>query len=244
MVHSLDLPNHGLIGLGDALLIATRDNSIYRYPFDLISVEPQCLFRLQFSSMSTMRLVEDHFLYVIDYKYLTLFDLHDTKQYLSRFQLQFQNEYGLDRWFVIDHKKIYLTYDLQDDVFVHDRGNFTLQTMFKMGTKLKGIEIRDDLLYVCATTDRQILLLNKNTGKTQTPWKLAGRPISLHLFEDAIYIGCMRDLFILDWNGNELQRICCEFNWISGLWARKDRLYVADFLNERLVVFQRNALYV
>jgi len=202
-------------------------------------------------------------LYIADLSNITV--LNPQLDIISSWKLPLQ--FGSLRQIKIDNNILYLTIGGIHQIFVcsYDGKVINKWGTVRCGSKEgefdcpAGLTLDNKYVYVCDSANNRIQLLNKQNGKFYYQWAKGNghfftspRTIYYHLSEELFYIGdeCSVQLYTKENDGSGLciQRLgdieegekMNQFNRIYSISVSSDdRLYVCDYLNERIQVFRR-----
>jgi len=118
----------------------------------------------------------------------------------------------------------------------------------------RGLTVNNNTLYICDHENNRIQSLNKNDFSFCTQWGSKGidngqfrSPESICNWENILYVGDLVSVQLFTSEGTFLKRLGDkktgnkegQFHYASGLCCVRDRLYVSDWYNARIQVFQR-----
>jgi len=196
-------------------------------------------------------------LYVIDQQKVSIFNLQF--QLLSSFPIPY-SFLGLNH-LKVDQNLVYITIDGKHQVYVYTKEGKLKNTIGSTVPSSKQGEFNDpcgltcdpNSLYICDYYNYRIQSLIKTNYVFRRQWGSEGtrngqfvRPFSICYNEEVIYVGdnCSIQLFKCD--GMFLQRIGYDIGnqagQLDGAWGIcvvRDKMYVTDYGNSRIQVFQR-----
>ena len=151
---------------------------------------------------------------------------------------------------------LYLTIDRMHQVFVcnpqdgsilHRIGTAEPNSTFGAFHYPRGITVNRRYVYVCDSVNHRVQILNQN-GQYVKQWGLFTGPYSIchHLEDDTFFVGDSETVQIFTQEGRCIQRLGnkkvgngnSQFRLVIGLCVLEDRLFVADYHDSRLHIFQ------
>jgi len=168
----------------------------------------------------------------------------------------------------VDQQYIYFTLFSSNQIYKYKKDTSTfvdpplgsIEPSSKLGKFYRptGLAINSNILYICDTGNHRIQKINSMNSVFLQQWGTEGftdglfcYPTSIHYYKDLLYIGDLyyvqiftsEGIFIQKIGGeNHLQRKrknLGEFDCIFGLCVKNDLLYVSDYGNRRIQIFQQ-----
>jgi len=197
-------------------------------------------------------------LYIIDKNNVSIFNLQF--QLLSSFPIPSTQIFAWNH-LKVDDNFIYVTIYSQHQVFIYTRDGKIKNTIGSTSESSKvgefnkpfGLTLDKNTLYICDYLNHRIQTFSKDDYSFCKQWGSRGRdngqfifPYSISYWEGILYVGddCSVQLFTFE--GTFLQRIggkkegkdAGQFDRAWGICVVGDRLYVSDYVNERVQVFK------
>jgi len=212
---------------------------------------------------TNMDIGENGSLYVIGRTHVYV--LNPESEIVSSFKLPYFSGRGLR----VDKTLIYLTIGEQHQIYIFDLNGTLIKTFgeVKSGNgegqfaTPEGVTTDKNCLYICDTDNHRVQILNKEDGLFKSEWGKEGThfgfftwPFSIFLGSghgrggtDMIYVGDQLSLQLFTREGKCEQRLGetvrgqkdTQFNHVFGFVIEDSYLYVCDFLNKRIQIFEQ-----
>jgi len=131
-------------------------------------------------------------------------------------------------------------------------GSTTASTRPGEFTDPRGLTADDTTLYICDCYNHRIQSLTKNSYSFRKQWGTKGAangqfdfPYSIFYLEDVLYVGDFSSVQLFTCEGTFVQKLGNkkgngpgQFGCVRGVCVVRDRLYVCDYFNKRIQVFE------